>query len=83
MDGFYQVNSNPLPHEDLRKYEVGRRLIFLEYNESERSIVPANTFKSGAKLIVRSIGGGCGIDVTEEGTNKVDMVFAEEVRLDE
>lgn len=79
-----QANTRLEPGADPRLYEVGRLLVFEEYDEIEVDYVEVSTFHAGDALrVVRRNGCGMGIDVERVSDGKTDMVWPNEVKLAE
>lgn len=78
-----QANSEVEANHDSRKYEVGQRLCFVEYNPQETyKAKPGVEFQPGDVLEVEPRNGcGMGIDVRRVSDGAVDMIWPEEVSL--
>jgi hypothetical protein len=78
-----QTNTTVQDGEDVRKFEVGRRLRFdgFSKDESEEAAKDSDLKPGDTLVILPKNGCGIGIDVQRERDGHLDMVFPEEVAL--
>jgi hypothetical protein len=75
-----QANTTVHDGEDVRKFQVGRRLRFDGFSKDELS--EDSELRPGDTLVILPKNGcGIGIDVRRERDGHLDMVFPEEVAL--
>lgn len=77
-----QANTEPYPGEDVRFYEVGRELVFVEYDPDEQI---HGKFRPFDRVVVVADRNACGmgLDVIRKSDGLCDMVWVNEVALAE